>query len=114
MNVVGLIFDAEDVLYDSTVWRRWLLQLLVRMGLQTDYRSFYCAWEREYLDEVNCGRREYWEALCDYLQSAGLLPGQLDEVMAAGQARSRQIQQQSFPLSPGSPSEACHSDREKT
>lgn len=25
-NVRGLVFDMGDVLFDATVWRRWLLQ----------------------------------------------------------------------------------------
>ena len=40
-NVRGLVFDMGDVLFDATVWRRWLLQQLQRMGLQAGYRSFF-------------------------------------------------------------------------
>lgn len=34
-KTLGLLFDMGDVLYDATVWRRWLLQLLHKMGLHT-------------------------------------------------------------------------------
>ncbi len=88
----GLIFDMGDVLYDATVWRRWLVQLLQRMGLHTRYRGFFKVWDREFLDDVYCGRREYGEAFQAFLLSAGLSRGQIDEVEAASHARKREIE----------------------
>ena len=79
------------MLYDATVWRRWLLQLLKRMGLSTHYRAFFTVWDRQYLDQVNRGRREYWEAFRAFLLDAGLTRGQADQVIAAGSARRRQL-----------------------
>src|SRR3569623_1380083 len=76
-----------DVLYDATLWRRWLLRLLQRMGLHTQYRTFFKIWDVEFLNEVHCGRREYSEAFQAFLLSAGLSRGQIDEVEAARQAR---------------------------
>lgn len=98
MNVSGLLFDMDDVLYDATMWHRWLLQLLGRLGLHTHYRAFFCVWEREFLSEVYCGRRDYWDALRDFLQSSGLSRGQIDEVLAAGHARRRELQDSIRPL----------------
>ncbi|HUY36047.1 MAG TPA: HAD family hydrolase [Pirellulales bacterium] len=88
----GLIFDMGDVLYDATVWRRWLIQLLHRMGLHTRYRGFFKLWEQEYLDDVHRGRREYGEAFQAFLLAAGLSRGHIDEVVAASHARKRQIE----------------------
>lgn len=90
--VEGLLFDMGDVLYDATVWRRWLLQLLHRMGLHTHYRSFFKIWDCDFLDGVHCGRREYGEAFGAFLLSAGLSRGQIDEVEAASQARKRDLE----------------------
>ncbi len=98
MEVTGLLFDLDDVLCDATMWRRWLLQLLGRMGLNTHYHAFYRVWDREYLTEVNCGRRKYWEAMRSFLLAAGLTNGQVDEVMAAGHARWRFLQETIRPL----------------
>lgn len=98
MDVSGLLFDGDDVLYDATMWRRWLLQLLGRLGLHTHYDAFYRVWEREFLDEVNQGRRDYWEALRAFLKSSGLSRGQIDEVVAASHARHRQLQESARPL----------------
>ena len=89
---LGLLFDMGDVLYDATVWRRWLLQLLHRMGLHAHYRSFFKIWDCDFLDDVHCGRREYGEAFQAFLLSAGLTRGQIDEVEAASQARKRELE----------------------
>jgi HAD superfamily hydrolase (TIGR01509 family) len=90
--VQGLLFDMGDVLYDATVWRRWLLQLLQRMGLHTHYRSFFKIWDCDFLNDVHCGRREYGEAFQAFLLAAGLTRGQIDEVAAASQARKRELE----------------------
>jgi HAD superfamily hydrolase (TIGR01509 family) len=87
-----------DVLYDATAWRRWLVKLLARMGLQTHYRGFYQVWDHDYLDEVHRGRRDYHEAFRTFLRSAGLSRGQVDEVEAASHARKRELETGARPL----------------
>jgi len=86
-GISGLLCDMGDVLYDASLWRRWLLQLLRRHGLNTNYRAFFRVWEREYLEAVHLGQVDYWEALRSFLTSSGLSSGQIDEIAAAGQAR---------------------------
>ena len=71
------------MLFDASLWRRWFLQLLSRMGLHTHYRAFYCVWERDYLTDVHCGRQDQWTALRDYLRSVGLEVPHIDEIIAA-------------------------------
>ena len=61
--VAAVWFDVCGVLYDDTAWRRWLLQLLSRMGLHTHYVSFYRVWDCEYRDDVAWGRLAYWDAM---------------------------------------------------
>lgn len=90
--VQGLLFDMGDVLYDATGWRRWLLQLLARMGLHTHYRTLFRVWDDEFLDDVYRGRREYGEAFQTFLLSLGLSRGQIDEVQAASSARKRELE----------------------
>ena len=96
--VAGLVFDMGGVLYDDTVWRRWLLRVLGQLGLHTNYRSFYRLWDRQYLAEVHCGRREFSAAFGDFLCSVGLSPAQIDEVQAACQARRRSLETAIRPL----------------
>src|SRR3989304_5633212 len=82
----GLLFAMGNVLYDATLWRRWLLQLVRRLGVRTDYRGFFETWERDYLDDVYRGRREFCEAVRAFLLSTGLLPAQADALEGACQA----------------------------
>jgi len=88
----ALLFDTGDVLYDTTSWRRWLLQRLVNMGLYAHYRSFWRVWEREFLVDVHRGRRDMDEAFGSFLRSAGMTPAQIDEVRASCRARRGKLQ----------------------
>lgn len=97
-EVRGLVFDTGDVLYDATAWRRWLLKVLARLGLHTNYRSFFSIWDHDYLADVHCGRREFWEAFRSFLLSAGLTRGQIEEVEVAGRAQLAEWQATSRPL----------------
>ena len=47
-GVRGVLFDLGNVLYDDTMWRRWMLRLLQHLGLQTHYRGFCRVWDREH------------------------------------------------------------------
>jgi HAD superfamily hydrolase (TIGR01509 family) len=96
--VRGFVFDMGDVLYDATVWRRWLLKLLGRIGVHTTYRCFFQVWDHEYLRDVHRGRRDFCEAFQSFLLSVGLTRAQIDEVEAACQARRRQLEASARPL----------------
>src|SRR5262249_39660427 len=96
--VQGFLFDMGDVLYDATAWRRWLLQLLSRMGLHAQYRTLFRIWDDEFLADVHRGRREYTEAFQSFLLSIGLSRAQIDEVQAASQARKRDLEAHVRPL----------------
>src|SRR5689334_14592113 len=97
-SIRGLLFDLDDVLYDDTVWRRWLLRLLTRMGLATHYHSFFRLWQDEYLDAVHRGHCDFEQAFRAFLRSAGMTPGQIDEVQAASQARRLKLEAGARPL----------------
>lgn len=98
MTLDGLLFDMGDVLFDATSWRRWLAQLLNRMGLQARYPDFFQTWDKRFLVEVHCGRREYSDAFCAFLRSAGLTADQIDEVEAASRVRKRELEHSARPL----------------
>lgn len=94
----ALVLDLDHVLYDASPWQRWLLQLLNRIGLQTHYEAFYCAFERDYLDGVYRGQRDYWDALRAYLIEAGVSRGRVEEVLAAGHGKHRELWQSVRPF----------------
>jgi FMN phosphatase YigB (HAD superfamily) len=79
----GLLLDACNVLYDDTAWRRWLLRLLLRLGLRTEYGPFFRIFDRDYLDAVYRGQQPFGDALDAFLVSAGLSAGQAEEVHRA-------------------------------
>jgi HAD superfamily hydrolase (TIGR01509 family) len=85
--VEGLLLDSCDVLYDVTGWRRWMLQVLRRLGLHTHYRCLFHVWEKDYLRAVHRGQSEPCEALRAFLQALGLSRGQIEEVATTCQAR---------------------------
>ena len=97
-RIRGVLFDMGNVLYDNTLWRRWVLKLLSHLGLHTNYCCFFRVWDRDYLDDVHCGRRDFREAFEAFLLSAGLTRSQIDEVEAACRARRRQLDQGARPL----------------
>jgi HAD superfamily hydrolase (TIGR01509 family) len=82
-----------DILYDATVWRRWLWRLLSHMGIAVDYRCLFELWDRNYLAAVQRGERDYPRAFREFLGSLGLRPGQVDEVEAASHAQRRQLEE---------------------
>jgi FMN phosphatase YigB (HAD superfamily) len=96
--LAGIIFDMADVLYDATSWCRWLLQLLARLGVQADYRSFCTTWQRDYLVDVQRGRREFNEAFQAFLFDTGLSWAQIDEVEAASRIRREELERDVRPL----------------
>ena len=95
---VGLVFDMADVLYDATLWRRWLLRLVTSLGVRANYASFYRVWDREYLLDVHCARREYNEAFQSFLLANKLSWAQIDEVEAASRIQRQNLELNVRPL----------------
>jgi HAD superfamily hydrolase (TIGR01509 family) len=94
----AIVFDLGNVLYDASAWQRWLLQLLNRIGLHTHYDAFFRVFERDYLEAVYCGERDYWDALRAFLLAAGLSRGRVEEVLAAGHGKYSELWDDVRPL----------------
>jgi FMN phosphatase YigB (HAD superfamily) len=93
-----VLFACENVLYDATVWERWLVRLLRHVHVQIDQESFSRHWGQEFLPEIHCGHREFDEAFRDYLRQLGLARGLIDEVAAASQGRRHESLREARPL----------------
>jgi FMN phosphatase YigB (HAD superfamily) len=98
-----LLFDLADVLYDASIWSRWLVRLLQRMGLAIHYQPFTQTLEREFLVDAYRGRCGYWQAVENCLRAVGLSHGQCDEVLVAAHAAQRRFDALHRPF-PGVPS----------
>jgi FMN phosphatase YigB (HAD superfamily) len=96
--VSALLIEMGGALYDDTCWRRWLFQLLIHMGLQASYETFYRLWDAEYYEPVCRGQREFWASLESYLRSCGLARGFCDEILVAARARRRDLEDEVRPL----------------
>lgn len=103
MEVVGLIFDLDDVLFDDTFWSRWLFRLVRRLGAGSSYETFVRQWQQQYAAGVHSGRCEFWTALREHLTAHGLTEGQVEEILIAAAAQRRKLLGQVLPL-PGVPS----------
>lgn len=95
--VAGIVFDVPDVLYDATLWRRWLLQLVGRLGVRVGRDEFFRAWDAQLVD-VHRGRREYAEALQSFLLDCGLTWALVDEIEAASRIQRQNLEQNVRPL----------------
>ena len=102
-GIRGLVFDMGDVLYDAGAWRRWLGRLLGRMGVSIERSTLFRIWDRQYLDDVHRGAREYHEAFVSFLRDLGLSAGQMEEVLAASWARKRELESQVIPMAGARP-----------
>ena len=87
----GLLFDTGDVFFDETAWWRWMARQLSRVRPRWHYADLCRVWRNEYRSEVNCGCREYWNAVECLLQSVGLSAAQTDEMVRAGRPVQRRF-----------------------
>lgn len=94
----GLIFEVANVLYDATLWWRWLITLWSRLHPQVDVERLARCWHAEYLAEVRRGRREFGEAFESFLRDAQLARGEADEILAAGLSRRRDLEFEVYPF----------------
>jgi HAD superfamily hydrolase (TIGR01509 family) len=94
----ALLFDMGDVLYDATLWRRWLWRLLSKLGIEHGYHALFSIWDDEYLDTVHRGQAEYAPSFEAFLARLKLSRAQIDEVVAASRIRKRELEADARPL----------------
>lgn len=88
----GLIFELSNVIHDGTLWWRWLVTLLSRLHPELNVAQLETQWHNVFLAGVRAGRREFGESFESFLLSAGLTRGEIDEVLAAGLCRRRDLE----------------------
>ena len=93
-----VVIEPAGILYDSSLWTRWLLALLSRMGWRSSFRPFAHVLRVECLQAVYAGRCSRDAALGKFLRGLGLNSGQAAEVLAASGAWRRQLDSSLRPL----------------
>ena len=91
VRIQGWIFELNNVLYDATAWRRWLLQLLSKMGLYTHYDVFFRVWDHEFARDVHTGHRSFRDAIEALLISTGMPAAKIQEVIPALRAQHKKL-----------------------
>jgi beta-phosphoglucomutase-like phosphatase (HAD superfamily) len=94
----AVVFEPAGVFYDPTPRRRWLWQLLTRLGLRLSYDEFVEPWDAKFLPPVHRGEQSYADALHAFLASLGLSPADLSEAEAAMPLRGQPLEAGVRPL----------------
>ena len=94
----GILLDMEGVIYDATVWHRWLFQKIRRLGVVGDFESFFRIWQIDFWPDWITGHSDFWELTQRYLTEIGLSQPQIDEVLVGGRPRWSDFQKSIRPL----------------
>lgn len=86
-HVRGILFEPANIFYDDTLWRRWLLKVLSKMGLHTHYHVFFSVWQNDYVPQVHRGEKSFATVLREFLAASGFVSRQIDELIAATKAQ---------------------------
>lgn len=93
----AVVFDAGDVLYDATAWRRWLAERLKASGADVSYALLVERWEAQLVD-VYTGRAPYWERFRRLVSDFGIPEEEHAawEAEARAKGKSAQVNQRPF------------------
>jgi FMN phosphatase YigB (HAD superfamily) len=94
----AIVCDPEGVLYDATLWRRWVWRQLNQMGCVWQYAALWHGWDSWFAGEVDAGRIPWPAALREFLRLAGLSKGAIEEVVAAGEPLRMSLAREIRPL----------------
>ncbi len=97
MSKKALIFDVGDILYDASVWRKWLALELHSRGLDVTYTRLVEAWESLLVD-VYKGNAEYWSRFRTLMQQFALPESELDEMEKTARQKGREVQVDRVPM----------------
>jgi len=94
----ALIFDVGDILYDASVWRKWLTRELAdKYNKPVTYPQLVEAWEALLFD-VYKGKADYWERFATLMVNFGLDPEQVKEVEKSAREKGQAVQVDREPM----------------
>ena len=90
-----------DILYDASLWRKWLTKELNAKGVEIDYAGLVETWEG-FLVDVYKGRAEYWSQFQAMLKDLKLTAEAAQSMQEQAQDQGRQLAAERKPM-PGVP-----------
>lgn len=97
IRLKALIFDVGDILYDASVWRKWLTEELISQGVVVTYPQLVEVWERLLVD-VYKARAKYWERFDELLAFFELDAEQIGRMTTLAREKGRQVQAERRPM----------------
>ena len=95
--IKALIFDVGDILYDASLWRRWLAVELSQYGQTVTYDRLVETWER-FLVPVYKAKQDYWEAFEGMLSEFGLDEKDHPTLIAKAKEKGQAVQVDRCPM----------------
>ena len=86
-----------DILYDASVWRRWLTSELVSLGKPVSYEQLVAVWE-ELLIDVYKGNAEYWDRFAQLMSRFEVEPRQAQVLETAAREKGQAVQVDRHPM----------------
>ncbi len=101
IKLKALIFDVGDILYDASLWRKWLTSELNSNGIGISYEQLVEVWE-SFLVPVYKGNAEYWPQFQAMLSQLGNsdLDGKQLEAAAREKGKLLALQREPMPQVP--------------
>ena len=97
IQLKALIFDVGDILYDASVWRRWLTTELVALGKPVTYEQLVVAWEKLLVD-VYRGQADYWDKFGELMRQFLLDSDSAKSMEIAARAKGAAVQVDRVPM----------------
>ena len=96
-DIKALIFDVGDILFDASLWRRWLAEELASRGKNVTYPKLVASWEALLVD-VYKGQADYWETFAKLMQHFDVAAGDVDEMKALAREKGQAVQLERTPM----------------
>lgn len=101
-----MIFDNGDILFDASLWRKWLAQQLQQQGVAITYEQLVQTWEAKLVD-VYRGKADYWIRFREMLDDLGLGAADAQRLEDRSREQGQTFQSQRRPM-PGVPETLVH------
>ncbi len=87
----GVVFDFGGVIYDDTVWRVCLCQILAKLQVAGNHDRLFDVWRREHAVRVFRGETDFRLAFRAYFTTLGVAPALVEEVEASCRGERRRL-----------------------